>query len=292
MEILEAEPIETTSTEIARVMSDGDPETMLAMLEKKAELAPRWNKAINTILVTQTFPEDWTEQGGKMCLSSAGAERVARLFPIQYTDQSCKKEEFNDSNGPGYRYIYEVKARMGEREAFAQGSYSTRDKFLSYKDGQWRAVEEINEGNIRNAAYHICIGNAIKALLGLRGLPAKRFKAIMDSIGEDATAAPSVQRANRGSSRQQSGGTAESYPLAGPDQEHAKLLFDESICDSIPEDQRDSFRESLPGTWQAICTSVGIKGSMTVPQFEKAFDKYKQTVTRAVEQRLKAASNS
>ncbi len=193
-EIIDAEPIENASTELAKVMNEGDPETMLAILEKKAELAPRYNRAINTILVTQTYPEDWTQQGDKMCLSSAGAERVARLFSIRFHDHKCSKQEISDSNGRGYRYIYECNATLGDREVFAQGAYSTRDKFLGSIGGEWRPTEDINENNIRNAAYHICIGNAIKALLGLRGIPAERFREIMGGAGEDAGKAAAVKR--------------------------------------------------------------------------------------------------
>jgi len=195
-ETFDIEPVETSSTELARVMNEGDPDVSLAILEKKAELAPRMNKAINTILVTQTYAEDWTEQGGKMCLSSAGAERVARLFSIRFHDQKAHKEEFSDTTGRGYRYIYECNASMGDREVFAQGAYSTRDKFLGFAGGEWRPTEDINENNIRNAAYHICIGNAIKALLGLRGIPSARFRDIMAGAGQDPGKAASVKRGN------------------------------------------------------------------------------------------------
>lgn len=202
------EPIETTSTEIANVMHEGDPLNQLAILEAKAEIAIRWKNAINTILITQTFPEDWTIQGAgdkaKACLSSAGAERVARLFNIRFYEAKWTKQEFTDSSGQAYRYIYECKAALGEREVFAQGSYSTRDKFLGYSNSEWRPVEDINENNIRNAAYHICIGNAIKALLGLRGIPASRFAEIMGNVGESPTKAAAVER---GSGTQ--GGTSE-----------------------------------------------------------------------------------
>ncbi len=194
-DLVDAEPIESASTELAKVMAEGDFDATLAMLEKKAELAPRWNKAINTILVTQTYPEDWTEQGGKMCLASAGAERVARLFSIRFHDQKAVKEEFSDGIGKGYRYIYTCTATLSDREVFAQGAYSTRDKFLGFSQGEYRPTEDINENNVRNAAYHICIGNAIKALLGLRGIPAERFAQIMGKAGEDPGKAKSVQRA-------------------------------------------------------------------------------------------------
>ena len=218
-ETFDIEPVETSSTELARVMNEGDPDVSLAILEKKAELAPRMNKAINTILVTQTYAEDWTEQGGKMCLSSAGAERVARLFSIRFHDQKAHKEEFSDTTGRGYRYIYECNASMGDREVFAQGAYSTRDKFLGSVGGEWRPTEDINENNIRNAAYHICIGNAIKALLGLRGIPAARFREIMAGAGQDPGKANSVKRGNGAQ-----GGTAKAKASANQ-VEHVKMCL-------------------------------------------------------------------
>jgi len=160
-------------------------------LEQKAKLAIRFSQAINTILITQTYSEDWQQfgEGDKtiVCLSSAGAERVARHFGIKIFDVKSRKEEFTDTLGNGYRYIFEGYASMGDRIIYAQGSYGTRDKFLGYENQQYKPIEDINENDIRDAAYHIFTGNAIKALLGLRGIPAKRFAEIMGRAGEDAS---------------------------------------------------------------------------------------------------------
>lgn len=90
-------------TELAHVMSEGDPETMLIMLEKKAGIALRMKQAVETIMVSQTYPQDWTIQGqgdkARACLSSAGAERIGRHFPIRYRNVAWKKEEWQDSHG-------------------------------------------------------------------------------------------------------------------------------------------------------------------------------------------------
>lgn len=181
----EPEPIENPSTELAKILQEGDPDVMLAILEKKATLASRMTKALNTLLITCTYPEDWKEFSGTMGLKSAAAERIARHFDIRFSNVSWKKEDFTDGNGKGYRYIYEGEASMGNRVIFAQGVYSTRDKFLGYANEQWRAVEDINENHIRNAAYHIFMGNGVKALLGLRGIPKERFDEMMKGAGED-----------------------------------------------------------------------------------------------------------
>lgn len=181
------EPVENEQTELAKIMQEGDPETQLAILEKKAALAPRFTQAINTILVGCTYPEDWIEHGDTVCLKSAAAERIARNFDIVFYNVKNTKETFTDANGPGYRYIFEGEARMANRVIFAQGIYSTRDNFLGKKSGELRPVEDINENHIRSAAYHIFMGNGVKALLGLRGIPKARFDELMSRTGQDAT---------------------------------------------------------------------------------------------------------
>lgn len=181
----EFEPVESPGTEIVQILNEGDPDVQLVILEKKAKLAGRFAAALNTILISQTYPEDWSEHDDKVCLSSAGAERVARHFSIRFYDVKVKKEEYTDTNGRAYRYIFEGFAAMADRIVYAQGAYGSRDNFLGKKSGEYRPIEDINENNIRNAAYHIFIGNGVKALLGLRGIPKSRFAEIFQKQGED-----------------------------------------------------------------------------------------------------------
>ena len=199
-EVAPVEPVEGPGTEIAKILNDGDPVAMLDILEKKAQLAPRMAAALNTILMSQTYPEDWTSFGSgdteKICLSSAGAERVARLFDISIFDVTHKKEEWTDEHGAAYRYVYECRASLGSRVTYAQGNYSTRDKLLGSVNKKWKPIEDINEGHIRNAAYHILMGNAVKALLGLRGMSRAQFDKIMSGAGADPSKATNVSHAS------------------------------------------------------------------------------------------------
>ena len=185
---------ETRDHSLVEIVAEGDPELMLAHLEKKAQLAGRMRTAIETVLVSQSYPKDWTIQGDKACLSSAGAERVGRSFAIRVEGTTWKKEEFTDTKGKGYRYVYSGSATLYDRKVFVHGSYSTRDKFLGYASGEWKAAEDINEGHIRNAAYHVFCGNAIKELLGLRGIPVEEYTRIMQTTGRDAGKSSTVQR--------------------------------------------------------------------------------------------------
>jgi len=190
----EPEPIENESTALVNVRSEGDPEQLLIVLEKRAKLAERMRQAIEHVLVSQTYAQDWTEQGKCACLSSAGAERIARSFPISFANVTWEKEEISDSIGTGYRYVYSGDATLNDRTVHVQGSYSTRDKFLGFAHDEWKATEDINEGNIRNAAYHVFCGNGIKALLGLRGMPLEEYRRIMKATGGDPGKSSNVER--------------------------------------------------------------------------------------------------
>lgn len=183
-------PTESPDTEMSKLISDdADPEIAIIRLEKIAALAPRWEQAMQTMLMSCTYPQDWEIFGSgdkaKACLSSAGVLRVAKHFPIKFFDVKWKKETWTDTHGEAYRYVYHGNATMGERIVYAQGNYSTRDKFLGSVGGDWKDIKEINEGFIRNAAYHIFEGNAIKALLGLRAMPVEQYKKLMKNTKQD-----------------------------------------------------------------------------------------------------------
>ena len=224
---IERVPVESVDTELANITSEGDPDVMLAIMEKKAELAPRLKKARDTILASQTYPSDWVVMGDTACLSSAGAERVATLFDIKFFECSSKKEKFTDSLGEGYRYVYQGKAAMGNRVSFAQGIYSTRDKFLGYANKEYKSLEEINERDIMQAAYHIFKGNAVKELLGLRGMPKPEVEAIMSNIGKD----PSKTKGYQHGKGTQGGTTQDDY---AKQKELAELCMKFSAAGQFP----------------------------------------------------------
>ena len=190
VEAQEIVPQEGPQTEVTQLLVDENPEIRLARLKKIAELAPQFEEAMRTILLSCTFPQDWEMFGegdkAKVCLSSAGAERLGKHFPIRFFEVKSRKEGWEDAEGKGYRYIFEGKATLGDRIMFAQGCYSTRDKFLGFAHGEWKPLEQINENHIRNAAYHIFCGNAIKGLLGLRALPVSQYQHLMNRTGQQA----------------------------------------------------------------------------------------------------------
>ena len=175
--------------EIMELITDESPEVAIVRLEKAAELAPRFRDAMRTILMSLTYPGDWEIFGdgdkARVCLSSAGAERVATQFPVKFFDVTFEKKTWTDEIGEGYRYTYTGKATLGGRIIFTQGIYSTRDSFLGKVGDKFRSLIEINENDIQTAAYHRFLGNGIKSLLGLRAMPVEQYRELMDRSGQD-----------------------------------------------------------------------------------------------------------
>lgn len=226
---------------LARIEAEGDPEVMLAHLEKKAALATRMRAAVEKILVSQTYAADWTKHRGPeqtfVCLGSAGAERVGMHFGVKFRDVSCVKESFQDNEGKGYRYVYSGYATLENRRVFVLGSYSTRDKFLGYKNDAWRPLEDINEGSIRNAAFHVFCGNGVKELLGLRKIPEEEFERIMGQLGRSTASTSTVQRGQ---------GTQGGSQASGDDHAHQKELAE--ICIAIANTGSD-VDQNEEGSW-------------------------------------------
>lgn len=191
------EPVPADSGALMPI-GETDPGAELAFLERRAALATRMREAMDTILIANTYPEDWSYQGtGKAeraCLGSAGAGRLGRLFAIQFEGIEVERQEIDDAAGKGYRYIVSGYARRGGTRVYAEGVYSTRDKFLGFVNDAWRAPETMNENEFRDAARHIFIGNAVKELLGIRNIPAAQFREMMRKAGQDPTQSRSVDR--------------------------------------------------------------------------------------------------
>ena len=187
----EVVPTDSPGTELMELIADESPEVTLVRLEKAAELAPRFRDAMRTILMSLTYPGDWEvfgeEEKARVCLSSAGAERVATQFNIKFFDVTFDKKTFTDEIGEGYRYTYTGKATLGGRIIFTQGIYSSRDKFLGKVGDHFRPLIEINENDIQTAAYHRFLGNGIKSLLGLRAMPVEQYRELMNRTGQKSS---------------------------------------------------------------------------------------------------------
>ena len=139
-------------------------------LAKVAEQRVEAIKKIITAALKVTNEQDWVNLGGKPYLMCSGAEKIARLFGISWTDVKITKEEAEDAKGKWYMYVCSAKFRMGQSEIEAIGTCSSRARFFSIAHGKEKPIEEIDEPSIRKAALTNCIVNGVSRLIGLRNL--------------------------------------------------------------------------------------------------------------------------
>ena len=187
-------PTETPETEstasIIDVMAD---DVFVANMKKAAANSAQLVQHMRKILVSISYPGDWTDHDGTACLSSAGAERYFAHFPIKFSQMRTFKEEWSDEFGKAYRFLYTAQATLWGRVVQTEGKYSTRDKFHGVRNGAFRPIEDININEIQSAARHICIGNGVKTLLGLRGIPTEELKKIFSSLDKSPDYVKSVE---------------------------------------------------------------------------------------------------
>lgn len=132
-----------------------------------------------------TNATDWVDQQGKPYLTASGAEKIAGLFGIEIPrkDQhghdliTCEKEWGEDEQGRYYFYTVMGMGRIKGHAITAIGTCSSRDQFFAKSGDEWRPMSEVDETNIKKAAYSNFIVNVITRLLGLRNLTWDQVKA-------------------------------------------------------------------------------------------------------------------
>lgn len=219
-ESFELMPIEPGHSKSIVQSGANNIEQHVEMLERQAQLMPRMLDAQNAILRACTYAEDWVIFDGQYELSSAGAERLLKHFPIKFSGVTCEKQEWQDKDGKAYRYITSGYAEMNDKQVYAEGTYSTRDRFLGKRNKQWRPIEDINENDIRAASRHIFVGQAIRTLLGIRRISEEQFIKMTQSAGLDPA------DTNKGHNFSNTKKNKEVKPGKGENSETKKKLYD------------------------------------------------------------------
>ncbi len=170
------------------------PREQAMMLEEMAQYAPRIIAAKRTILMAYTHPQDWTNHEGNVCLGSAGAERLFDAVPglRAIPTGSMRREEWSDNQGRAYRYVLEGFVEYRGSTFPIRATFGTRASMYLRKgkatgERYYLAIEDINEGYIQNAVYHIFRGEAVKAALGIRNLPEEQWQELITRTGQKAT---------------------------------------------------------------------------------------------------------
>lgn len=200
--IPESQAIEPISDDM---VSSGRPSGPLTTahvesLEEAAKIARRYRQALLSLALSSTDPGDWHIEGGRACLSSAGAEKIARdLGGFSYVKrEETRKVTGSDEIGPWYMYVEQYRVEQvvhwGPKAVIryvdCEGRASTREPFFGKARGQWKSVHDIHEPDLMAAARHRAIGEGIKQLTGLRQID----KAALDRSGIDSGKVGSVDR--------------------------------------------------------------------------------------------------
>lgn len=163
----------------------------------KLEAYAKAQDQILNIIVKRTYAGDWVchdrtntpESERKANLGAAGAERIANFLGVQEANWKEYPKEWSEDH-KHYSYAYSADFTFRGITRHAVGRAGTRDKFFS----GGKALEDINEDDIRVAAFRECFKKGITRLFGLRNIPLTKLK----SLGYDTALVKMVEFENRG----------------------------------------------------------------------------------------------
>lgn len=154
------------------VTSDKSVEMIIAEAEKRVEIMKR----ILGVAVKRTNQTDWIDQQGKPYLGASGCEKVAPLFGVKMESVINQREEREDDKGKYYIYTFQARFWWKAGDIEAIGTCSSRDKFFAWDKsaeggkGAYKPLHDVDETNIKKAAYSNLIVNGVTRVLGIRSL--------------------------------------------------------------------------------------------------------------------------
>lgn len=165
----EIEVIGTDITDLAEkprggALLDSDADNILYLAEKAEEYIAATNK-IMTAALRITNELDWVLIGGSPYLQESGATKVARLFGISIQIIGSPTVECDRE---GYKtYTYRARFMLRDQFVECEGSRSMREDFFAKAGGgkPMKKPDEIDERDVKMAAYTNCINNGVKRLI-------------------------------------------------------------------------------------------------------------------------------
>lgn len=163
----------------------------------KLEAYAKAQDQILNIIVKRTYAGDWVchskeglpETERTANLGAAGAERIANFLGVQEANWKEFPKEWSEDH-KHYSYAYSADFTFRGITRHAEGRAGTRDKFFS----GGKAMEDINEDDIRVAAFRECFKKGVTRLFGLRNIPLTKLA----SLGYDIKLVKMVDYAEKG----------------------------------------------------------------------------------------------
>lgn len=150
-----------------------------------AERADKYIEAMNKIMTAAlkiTNELDWCLIGGQPYLQESGATKVARLFGISIQVIGNPAIEVDRD---GYKtYTYRARFMLRDQYVECEGSRSASEDFFAGK-GKTKKPDEIDDRDVKMAAYTNCVNNGIKRLIpNLRNIDVKTLEAAGLNVSE------------------------------------------------------------------------------------------------------------
>lgn len=139
-----------------------------------ANKADQYIAAMNRIMDASlkiTTELDWVLIGGKPYLQESGSTKVARLFGISI---QLMGQPIVECDNEGYKtFTYKARFMLKDQYIECEGSRSMKEDFFAKagKDKPKKKPDEVDERDVKMAAYTNCLNNGIKRLIpGLRNI--------------------------------------------------------------------------------------------------------------------------
>lgn len=160
-----------------------DQEDLKAACDDAATHAKDIEEAILKVAVLIARPGDWKVKPlAHAKLSSIGAERFLKHFPIEFSDITADRFDFDDEEGAAIRWVYRMRASLNGRTVYCEGRISSRDWKQLDEEGELMKDAAPDEGGMMGAAMLLCEANGIKILLGLRHVKSEDLLAVAKEV--------------------------------------------------------------------------------------------------------------
>lgn len=162
VQIVDADIVDLTARPSDGGLLDANTDNILYLAEKAEKYIVAMNRIMEAALKI-TCELDWVLIGGKPYLQESGATKVARLFGISIQLLGQPQVSFDNE---GYKtFTYKARFMLKDQFIECEGSRSMKDDFFAKTKNGLKKPDEIDERDVKMAAYTNCMNNGIKRLI-------------------------------------------------------------------------------------------------------------------------------
>lgn len=164
VEIVDADIVDLTARPQDGGLLDANTDNILYLAEKAEKYIEAMNRIMDAALKI-TNELDWVLIGGNPYLQESGATKVARLFGISIQLIGNPTVEVDNE---GYKtYTYKARFMLKDQFIECEGSRNAKEIFFASngKDKPLKKPDEIEDRDVKMAAYTNCLNNGIKRLI-------------------------------------------------------------------------------------------------------------------------------